>query len=236
MTIQETFPLEDMNLLRSRALDAWSEQITDEPPNGWSISPLDLRPFIAVFAPLTIKPGFVLRAYQFRFHRDGETMVWALPETAVFPPPDPESEDEPPQPPNALDDAMTAIQGDESPWSYLCASLLTREISEIGTFGHGSEWVAYHILDKNPLGTSFTKSPNAGPTGTMADWQWTASKPESWLPSVSVGTNQITVTFYTYCGLDTQELVCHVDTYKPGSYVSEQQEQVIASGPQGYRW
>ena len=116
---------------------------------------------------------------------------------------------------------------------------MARESSEIGTFGHGSDWVAYHILDKNPLlntAHSPKTSPDRGPTGTTTEWQWTAPTPENWLPTVNLGENDITVIFYTYCGLGTQALIRHVDTYKPGSYVSQQHEQVIANGPAGYVW
>lgn len=239
MTIQEAFPLQEVNSLRSQATDAWAEQISEDLPEGWHISPMNLQPFVDVFQPLTLKPDFVLRAYQFSYHRDGHTAVWALPETAVFPPPDPDSDDEPPKPPEALNNIMAAIQGDGTAWSYLCASIMARESSEIGTFGHGSDWIAYRILDSNPWQTttvSLSTSPDRGPTGSAAAWQWTAPKPENWLPSVSISENSITVSFYTYCGLGTQVLIHHIDTYIRDSYVSQQHEQVIASGPEGYIW
>ncbi|MCA9976958.1 MAG: hypothetical protein KC413_14455, partial [Anaerolineales bacterium] len=116
------FPVQDVNMLRNRATDAWADRFPEELPEGWSVSTLDLRPFLAVFPPLALKPGYTLRAYQFYYHRDGNTVVWALPETAVFPPPDPQADDDPPAPPEALDNVMAAITGDETPWSYLCAS------------------------------------------------------------------------------------------------------------------
>ncbi|NHZ72225.1 MAG: hypothetical protein GWP17_03960, partial [Aquificales bacterium] len=222
-----------------RAIDAWAEQMPETLPEGWHISTLDLRPFINVFSPLSLKPGLILRAYQFFYFRDGETEIWALPETAVFPPPDSDSEDEPPKPPEALDNVMTAIRGDGSPWSYLSASILARELTEVGTFGHASEWTAYHILDANPLHSdplSQNTSPDRAPTGTAVAWQWHEPEPDNWLPTVQIDGSQISVTFYTYCGLDTQLFTHHTDIYTVGSYIPQQQQQTIATGPEGYVW
>lgn len=237
MPTQITFPLEEVNLLRRRARDAWADRFPEETPEGWSISPLDLRPFLAVFSPLKLKPGYILRAYQFRYRRDGHTLVWALPETAVFPPPDPDAEDDPPPPPAALENIMDVIEGDGTPWSYLCASIFAREVSEIGTFGHGSRWAAHHLLGTDPWETAAASqptSPDRGPTGTA--WQWHMPKPKSWLPSVAINGHQPVVTLYTYCGLDVQRIAQHIDTYEPDSYRFTSQETSMATGPHGYVW
>ncbi|MCB8968562.1 MAG: hypothetical protein R3E31_12920 [Chloroflexota bacterium] len=233
------FPVQDVNMLRNRATDAWADRFPEELPEGWSVSTLDLRPFLAVFPPLALKPGYTLRAYQFYYHRDGNTVVWALPETAVFPPPDPQADDDPPAPPEALDNVMAAITGDETPWSYLCASILSREINEVGTFGHGSEWAADHLLGASPWdanGQTAYTSPDQGPTGSANAWQWHTAEPENWQPAVYTDAQQITVAFYTYSGLGMQTITRHTDFYKPGSYIPLHQQQVVASGPQGFVW
>ena len=128
---------------------------------------------LAVFKSLWIKDGYILRAYQFREGGNGNGVVWAMPVDAEFPEPDkcPRVKDaflEPPKPPAALDDVMKAIDGDGSPWSYLCASLLCRELSEFGAMWHGCSWDTHAILGENPFRAKEGNTPNCDP----AAWKW----------------------------------------------------------------
>ena len=43
---------------------------------------------LAVFTSLWIKDGYILRAYQYRFQGNGNSLGWALPVDAEFPEPD----------------------------------------------------------------------------------------------------------------------------------------------------
>ena len=43
---------------------------------------------------------------------------------------------------------MQAIEGDGSPWSYLSASILSREAAEFGAMWHGCDWSDQTILSK----------------------------------------------------------------------------------------
>ena len=45
---------------------------------------------------------------------------------------------------------MQAIEGDGSPWSYLSASILSREAVEFGAVWHGCVWSDQTILSKPP--------------------------------------------------------------------------------------
>src|SRR5262245_50231629 len=114
---------EQIATLRREASDTWQRQFPGNPPEGWSVSPLDLAAVVAVFEPLHVKPGYTLRAYQRITERAGYSLIYALPVEAPFPDPDPDAE-EYPTPPDALPDIMQAIAGDGSPRSYLLASLL----------------------------------------------------------------------------------------------------------------
>ena len=90
-------------------------------PDGWSKSSINPIDVLAVFEPLRIKDGYILRAYQHREGNDGHGVVWAMPVDADFPAPGNAQLTEnvlfgSPKPPTALEDFMEVIEGDDSPW------------------------------------------------------------------------------------------------------------------------
>ena len=146
------------NELNSSDLDhePWAVDESPVASRGWTKSSTDPMDLLGVFAPLHIKDGFVLRAYQFRAGGNGNAVVWAMPTDAEFPDPSgcPRLADsflDAPKPTEALDDLMDAVEGDGSPWSYFCASMFVREISEYGAMWHGCEWSTHSILGSNPF-------------------------------------------------------------------------------------
>ena len=148
MSEPKTFPTKRIAQLRRRASKA--AELPEEVPEGWSVSTVDPMAVLAVFKPLRIKEGFVLRAYQFHSSGNGNGFVWAMPVDADFPDPDdcPRLKDtflESPKPPAALDHVMDAIDGDGSPWSYMCASILARELAEFVAMWHGCSWGTHTI-------------------------------------------------------------------------------------------
>ncbi len=150
----KTFPATKVEQLRKQAGKA--AELPEDVPSGWSKSPVDPMALLAVFKPLHIKDGYILRAYQFREGGNGNGFVWAMPVDADFPDPEacPRLENvvlEPPVPPAALDDYMNAIDGDGTPWSYMCASILAREMAEFGAMWHGCDWDTHTILGADPL-------------------------------------------------------------------------------------
>lgn len=250
------FDAQKLENLRQKASSSWMDQLSEdlEIDEGWTVSTLNLQAFMAEFAPsLTLKSGLILRAYQFISEgRDGEARVYAIPENLPFPELDfglfDLFDDEPPPPFGSLNNIMEAIEGDFSPWSYLCASLFAREISEVGAFGHGSHWVSFRILDQNPwtdpknqLTGTMNENPWTDPTnhltGTINEWEWLEAQPSHWKPSVCVENHQITVQFYTYSGLGGQTINRHIDRYIPNSYVFESSTTNIAINTLGgYVW
>lgn len=225
--------------VQQRAASAWQDQIPEKLPEGWSISPVDFGPFVAVFAPLRLKAGLVLRAYQFSMYRNAEALVFAIPEDVPVSAPRHSAEEVDP-PVEALDDLMLAIEGDGSPRSYFLASLFAREIAEVGARGHGSIWISSHIQDGDPWrdGQSHADpSPDQPrPTGDGKDWEWFDSAPEQWSPTVEVNDQGVTVTFYTYDALSTETLSRITDTYPATGYQFSTDTQVIARGGKGYIW
>jgi hypothetical protein len=218
--------------LRRRAAAVWEGAARDG-RHGWQRSAADPAALLAVFDALHLKPGFQLCAYQYMEGDDGQGMIWAVPVGQVNQTcPDPGLSTNPPRPAGALDDLLTAITGNGSALSYLSASLFAREALEFGAYGHGAAWSAYQIMSAAPgTGDGFDR-----PGGEEADWEWAASPPGSWAPVVAMAADQVTVTFYTFCGLGSQRIIRHLDVYTPGEYRFVTREDVIARGPQGYVW
>ena len=126
---------------------------------------------------------------------------------------------------------MQAIDGDGSPWSYLEASLFTREIAEFGALWHGCDWSTHTILGANPFGGG----PAPGRVTRDADaWEWTEPVPDQWRPTVSMQGDAVTVTMYTHSALGSERIVRLVDRYAPGAYVAERESGVLAEGPGGF--
>jgi hypothetical protein len=195
---------------------------------------------LAVFEPLRIKDGFVLRAYQYREGGNGNGVVWAMPLDTTFPNPDYclRLEDRflaPPKPTAAVDDVMEVIEGDGSPWSYLCASLLGREIYEFGAMWHGCSWGTHKILGKNPWAANKpSKRTWEDMLGDRAKWTWQESEPTQWSPQVTEDKNTMKVMFFTFSGLDMKMIYQHTDTFQKGRYCFTTHCIPIATGGRGY--
>lgn len=230
-----SFTAKEVKLLRRNAAKA-SETPRDG-PNGWSKSTVDPMMVLAVFKPLRLKDGYTLRAYQFRHGGNGNGVVWAMPVDADFPDPEtcPRLEDdflEPPKPPAALDDVMDAVDGDGTPWSYLCSSILARELGEFGAIWHGCAWSTHKVLGEAPWRERRSLDGQRS-MGSKSAWQWQATKPKEWNPLVSKGSNVLKVTFITHSGLSQETIYRHIDTYKSGTYRFKSVTKAIAVGPGG---
>ena len=214
-----------------------SAQLKEMPPKGWTKSTMEPARVLAVFDPLRLKKGYVLRAYQFTERSNGNGFVWAMPEKVPFPPPEscPRVSTHflnPPKPVEALDDVMKALDGDGSPWSYLLASLFKREIDEFGAIWHGATgWSTQELLYDNffPADSDQEKS-----TSNRVGWKWLASEPQQWAPQVTVEKDSVTVTFYTYSAYEYQRINRYTDTFKTGSYTFTTESKEIATGLAGY--
>lgn len=238
-------------------IQRWREAVTEisrlplTTPNGWSKSRVDPAKLLTVFPELSLREGYVLRAYVFKEDGNSNGFVWALPADADYPAPEecPRIESHflnPPKPFDALDDFMDAITGDGSPQSYLHASILRRELKEFAGGWHGIEWGTHSVLDDSPWnhpagdeGEATTRYPDSRP----AEWKWFAPRPESWKPEVQLGKDRVVVTFYSYTGLlrvlengqdEKERIIRHVETYRRGKYRPLIAEQKLAEGPRAY--
>ncbi len=208
---------------------------------GWSKSPVDPIRLIDVFTTLNIRQGFILRGYIFRSGGNGNGIIWAMPGKSDFPDPiDCITLDKiflsPPKPPDALDDMMSAIDGDKTPLSYLSASIFAREAAEFGALWHGYSWSDSQILTKDPLATS--KSSLKGRLNAVESehWVWKKEKPHIWAPGVEDIDGVIKVTFITYSALGQQTINRYTDTYTEGQYIFTTECDTLAYGPAGFTY
>lgn len=203
------------------------------------------------FPALTLRAGWVLRAYQFRAGGNGNGVVWALPEGAPFPEPSecPQTVAEPvpgvvlqpPRPAEAVDDVMEVIEGERSAWTHLCASIFKREASELGALWHGSSWGIERVLGADPwieppdgLEAEFTS--DSTPDGWLWNgWTWSEPVPEDWRPGVDdTGKAGVTVSFLAYSRQVPEEIVRHVDRFDAGGYRFHSERDRVAKGPGGF--
>ena len=231
-----TFTAKEVERLRRKAAKA--SQPPQDGPNGWSKSTVDPMMVLAVFKPLRLKDRYTLRAYRFRHDGNGNGVVWAMPVDADFPDPEacPRLENkflEPPKPPAALDDVMDAIDGDATPWSYLCGSIMARELGEFGAMWHGCGWSTHEVLGEAPWREPRSPDDHQSMSDESA-WQWQAAKPRQWSPLVSKDSKALKVTFITYSGLGQETIYRHIDAYKSGTYRFKSVTKPIATGRGGY--
>ena len=235
------FSLNKVQRLRQSAQTA--SEVSEDGPEGWSKSDVDPMQLLSVFSVLRLKEGYVLRAYQFRSSGNGNGIIWAMPEKAPFPNPKDciKLQDgflEPPKPPDTLDHFMDAIEGDQSLWSYLSASLFFREACEFGAIWHGCSWSEHRILGSNPWTSpqdiDEEDEDADNPSEDIKEWKWIGQEPSEWQPQVKEAPKTMRVTFYTFTGLGVQSIYENVDTYKPPSYKSKCKNESIAEGPHGY--
>lgn len=237
-----TFPAGKATYLLRRARKA--SEFPDEVEYGWAKSVVDPMQLLPPFKSLRLREGIVLRAYQVRGGFAGNGFVFAVPDDAPFPDPEEWGVDlvelfYPPAPPGALDNVMEAIEGDGTPWSYLSASLLARELAEFGAFWHACNWSTHEIMDEKAFirqTNRYSRKPSedsSDPCDIAPEIrEWLEPKPEEWDPIVRVGDDLIIVSFYSFNEFNVAGIFRQVDVYNPGSYkAATSEETIIAHGP-----
>lgn len=125
--------------------------------NGWEEFFLNTAEFFRSLAPLRIRDGYRLRCFIDVMEGNASSLLFAVP-------------DEPkqcgelqenlqtdasgdPKPVGALEHFMLGVEGDDSPFAYLLASLLTRDGEEFAATWHGADWAARTVLVESPFWT-----------------------------------------------------------------------------------
>ena len=191
---------------------------------------------LAVFDSLWLKEGFALYAYVYRAGGNGNGRIWVVPTDAL-----PEmsrdgltlEDDWVRRPPGAVP-LMRAIEGDGSPWSYLSASILSREAAEFGAMWHGCEWTDQTILSKPPRQSDghdawdddWIKTGDA----PLGNWTWHGPVPRTWEPTLVETETTTKVVLHIYNPIGGENIYRASDTYPHGSYDAETQSTVLCSG------
>lgn len=209
-------------LRRAKRLRAEGEGALDEDvlEDCWTRCALDTDAIFAAARGLWLAPGWSLRAYVYRSGGNGKGIVWAMPPGSVSVPlPPRRSSLSPPQPEGAVR-FEKALRGDGSLASYLRASLLIREIDELGAQWHDVFWGAADLVGARPE--------EVGDGGPPADFDWT--------PRAVLDGDRVTVTFCTMTGLEQEHVTEHVDRYRVGSYerTDESASRALWVGGPGY--
>jgi hypothetical protein len=234
-----TFPIREVRRAKGRAAQAAQVDRGVEPVAGT----LDPTPVLESFGCLRVKPGWRILAYLVGGGIGAESRVVAVP--ADFDPvatdPEPVADrpgnDDRPYvdsyldfdfrlPPEAHRRFMSAVEGDGSPWSYLCASLATRELLDYAAYWHAlyeHDWFEHLILAQWPPPSSALAQP-------AGDFE--GEHPDLWRPAVWVGARSTTVRFYTYrpATANAEGIWMHEDRYEAGSYDPGLTRTLIAPG------
>ena len=151
------FSITRVNHLRRAAVRARTllaerpdRRLVQSPSNGWFAYGYDANDLVRVVDTLRLKAGFAPHAYDSGGSISG--VIWAVPADAPLDAPGEWARLEDtwlPRPPGAVP-LMQAIEGDGSPWSYLSASILSREATEFGARWPGYVWTGQTILSKPP--------------------------------------------------------------------------------------
>ncbi len=208
---------------------------------GWILYPCDATRIMSAFPHLSWNTDKKVAGYYFRDFLGGNAVLQVVDTNENLTIPDNISQSSifgnlPPGDRNFL----SYVSGDLTPVSYLEASILSREIPEIGAFWHGITWGTHTVLDDTIISSDqdeitgyISQLPNmtilSGP-----DWNWTEEMPETFDPTVIIGDETITVRFYTHTGLHEEKIVRHTDVFTPGSYTPVTNDTIIATGPAGF--
>jgi hypothetical protein len=115
---------------------------------------------------------------------------------------------------------MDAVERDERAWSYLCCSLLGRELAEFGALWHGVSWGVHRVIGSAP-------------------WEegdhWTDELPavDELEPRVSIVGSDAVVRFFRFTGLGERRVVEHVDRYAADGTL-QVQRRTVATGGAGF--
>jgi len=261
---QQTFPAVEVRALLRKAQAV--RNLTGDGPDGWVESNVDPAELVRCFAPwLRLKSGCSLLGYVYRSGGDGNGIVYAVPSGLQVPQISEGNRElyRPPQPPvGALPHVMDAIEPDGSLWSYLCCSMLARELAEFGACWHGEAWGWHRVIGGAPWlepeldpeeraeleaesaddvpeqedGSSnyYEQAHGDGPLTSRPDgWSTELPRPPAFDPVVRRGNIGVVVRFHTYCSYVQDRVICHTDFFEVGSLVAACKEVTLATGSGG---
>ena len=225
---------------RRRKASALARHVS--PERGWNADATAASTVASLFSRLSVRDGIQLVTLAARAGAGGNGWTYALPEKTQVPTP---AHLElaaafPPAPPKgALSDVMDAVEGDGSLRSYVQASILSREIGELGAWWHGLGWSTHTLLDngEGPFSPRPALQPLDAYTAPDRDqeWRWGSDPPKDWRPVAARESAAVTVVFWTISALGTERIVRSVDRYADGSLRPfDSAAETVAEGPGGF--
>jgi hypothetical protein len=186
----------------------------------WFISSVNPGDALLKLPGLRLKPEWRLVSFLNRTPDDGVGAIWAVPEalstTAQLEKALERSGDrsQPPHPEGALPDAMEAIEGDRSPVTYVVASILQRELKELGAVGKSCSWTHHRLINTPPI---------------QVKWQWKIELSRDLSPKVRVFPDGTTaIEFFTCHIVPPIAIFQHVDQYPKGHYKAVSLDRPVA--------
>jgi len=185
---------------------------------GWHHDVVDPERVVETF-DLWVRDGFRLRLHHhvgpagvacvmWGFRGDAEEPTdWDAHSGAHLPPP----------PASALDNPLEAVAGAPGAWSFLCASVLARELAALGATGAFAGWTKQTLVDE-------TLPP-------VAPQAWRQDAPDDPRPLVIEDNNGTTVRFLTHRP-DPARVYRHEDRY-PGDDLDAHARQVLLAAEDG---
>lgn len=186
----------------------------------WFLSTIDPAAAVSRLPGLSLKPRVRLVTYLQRRPGSGMGVTWALPDflsTTV----DLEAAlrtvgtgSIPPHPKGALSHVMDSMTGAHTPVSFLVASLLSRELRELGRTGPNRRWSQHRLISEIP---------------TKPIWQWRIQAPKNLFPKVQLQADHSAwVEFFSCRMVAPVSIFRHLDHYEVNSYRPKAYDQVIA--------
>jgi hypothetical protein len=198
-------------------------EIEPHAPNAqgkWFISSTNPGSALMKLPGLRLKPGLRLVTYLHRTVEQGLGVTWAIPEEfsrtyqleKVLT--QHSGSKTLPQPEGALKDLMEAVEGDRSPLSLIAASVLWRELKELGALGKACDWSHHRLIDSPP---------------SQAHWQWQVSPPKDLSPKVLIHPDgKAAIEFFTCRVSAPVALHQHIDQYPLAHYKAASIHRVVA--------
>lgn len=218
--LPEPESLDDLsNLFKYGGLPQSTLSIVSQPK--WFISTVNPTVALKKLPGVKVKPELRLVAYLYRFEKSGVGLVWAVPEPlsttahlekalaasggmSQFPKPE-----------GALAHFAEAFEGDRSPASFLIASILRRELQELGALGERLNWKLHVLIDAAPSNIS---------------WRWqTNPAPSDLAPKVRIFPDgRVAVEFFTCRMTAPKTLYRHLDQYPAEHYKANSVDKAVA--------
>lgn len=186
----------------------------------WFLSTVNPAVALLKLPGLTLKEEFRMVNYLYRSGESGAGVVWAVPEemssTAQLEQvlKNCDTLSRVPKPDGALLHFMEAIAGDHSPPSFIIASILRRELQELGTLGERCSWSLHRLIDGLP---------------NEWQWEWLDEAPKDLSPKVRLlKENEAAVEFFTCRTTAPVKIYRHLDRYPADQYKAKSLDKAIA--------